>query len=81
MTIHAFTPPSRMGTDTPHRYIPTRRPSGDHWIGIGLCVILLVICCASAFTGGLSVSTGGVEMNLTGSLSHGMQIHFASVNG
>ncbi len=80
MTILAFTPPSRARTDAGQAYQPPHRPSRDRWIGLGLCAIILGLCAISAFTGGLSVSTGGVEMNLTGSLSHGMQIHFASVN-
>ncbi len=80
MTIHAFTPPVRMARHTKRTYIPTSKPSADRWIGVGLCAMILAVCCMSAFTSGLSVSAGGVEMNLSGSLSQGMQIHFAAIN-
>jgi len=82
MTILAFTPRFTSETDaTTRKYIPVRHGPSERWIGIGLCALIIGICCASAFTGGLSVSTGGVEMNLTGSLSQGMQLHFAAING
>ena len=80
MTIHAFTPPSRMARHTKRSYIPTQKRSADRWIGLGVCAMILAVCCMSAFTSGLSVSTGGVQMSLTGSLSQGMQIHFAAIN-
>lgn len=81
MTILAFTQPFTSGTDAKMDFQPARRLPSDRWIGVLLCTGIIGICCASALTGGLSVSTGGVEMNLTGSLSQGLQLQFAAING
>ena len=85
MTILAYTPPFNPVPDTKIEFKPTRhllsRPrNSDRWIGALFGAGILTICCAAAFTGGLSVSTGGVEMNLTGSLSQGLQLQFAAIN-
>ena len=85
MTILAYTPPFTSVPDAKTSFKPARRlfsrPSNsDRWIGALLGAGILAICCAAAFTGGLSVSTGGVEMNLTGSLSQGLQLQFAAIN-
>lgn len=79
MTILAFNPSQSLGTNAKTNHAPTRRFASERWIGGLLCLAVLGVCCAAAFTGGLSISAGDVEMKLTGSLSHGMHLHFAAI--
>ncbi len=81
MTILAFNPSQNMGTNAKTKHVKPIRFTSERWIGGLLCLAVLGICCAAAFTGGLSISAGDVEMKLTGSLSQGMHLHFAAITG